>query len=67
MSKPTVVALAHKDVRGKELYYLKVVSGNLELLINVGEKTYKAVCDMEKQTELPLDMNGKTLNRGDKG
>lgn len=62
MAKPTVVALAHKDVKGKELYYLKVVSGSQELIINVGQKTYETVKAMESQTELPL--NPKDGNTG---
>lgn len=57
----TVTAIKHKDVRGKELNYLKLTNGKIELLVNVGEKTYQGVKDMEDKTEVPKEevKNGK--------
>lgn len=54
MKKVTAEAIAHKDVRGNELYYLKLTDGNTELLINVGKKNHDIVNNMNKQPELPL-------------
>jgi len=63
MSKPTVTAIEHADVRNKVLYYLKVEGGGETLLINVGQKTYSAVRAMENQMEMPL----KPQKDGNKG
>lgn len=48
MKKLNVTAVVHKDVRGKELYYLIIrqEEGNEELVVNVGEKTYETVSKM---------------------
>lgn len=43
----TIEAVAHKDIKGKELYYLVVKSDIKEVYVNVGVKTYKAVRDIE--------------------
>jgi hypothetical protein len=52
-----VEVLIYKDVRGKELQYIRVTNEKKEeVLINVGEKTYNAVKELiePKQPELPL-------------
>lgn len=36
-------ALAHKDVRGKEQFYIKFTNGKSEYVINVGKKTFEEV------------------------
>lgn len=49
-----IETVKHKDVRGKELLYLRVTNKHQEeYLVNVGEKTYKEV------TEL-VEREGKT-------
>lgn len=49
-----VQVFKHADVRGKELCYLRIKKGEHEVLINVGEKTYNRVKELEKVQELPL-------------
>ena len=39
----SVETLIYKDVRGKELMYIRIKKGFKETLINVGEKTYNQV------------------------
>lgn len=48
-----VEAIQHKDVKGKTLYYIRIKKGEQEVLINVGEKTYKGVVELDNQ-EIPL-------------
>lgn len=51
------------DVRGNKLMYLKVQYGGKDVLINIGEKTYKAIMEIAKgpiQHEIPgLEQNDK--------
>lgn len=43
----TVKAVKHADIRGKELMYLVATNGTTEVVVNVGEKTYNAVKELE--------------------
>ena len=45
----TVTAVEHIDVRGKKQYYLKVQRGQREYIINVGNKTFSTVKEMENE------------------
>lgn len=68
----TVKAIKHTDVRGKELYYLKINNDAGSFVINVGKKTYDECTAMEAmkpQTKLDLKdgkegqvQNGNTPN-----
>lgn len=49
-----VQAIKHKDVRGKELLYLKIQHEGNEVLVNIGERTYKAVVELVNQQQLKL-------------
>lgn len=66
MAKVTVKTVKHVDVRGKELLYLKITGGGETLLVNVGEKTFKAVELMERaleQPEIPIEKPPKDGNK----
>ena len=47
MQTLTVKAIKHTDVRGKELYYLKISNDAGSFVINVGKKTYDECTAME--------------------
>lgn len=51
----TAEAIVHKDVLGKELYYVKISNGEHSHLINVGKTTYDKVKELDKVQELPLE------------
>lgn len=52
----TVTAITHKDVKGKELLYLKIQNGEHNVLVNVGKKTYDSVKALDAVQELtPLE------------
>lgn len=66
MYNATVEVLNFKDVRGKELKYLKISANGKEVLINVGERTYNDVGEALKPREtstkiqvLPPEEGGK--------
>lgn len=46
-----VEALEHTDVRGHKLYYIKMTAGKNEHLINIGEKTYNKVKELNEQEQ----------------
>lgn len=55
MKTPTTIeALQHTDVRGKILKYIRLKNGEHEVLINVGDKTYQSVKELEKAQQIPL-------------
>lgn len=43
----TVESIKHHDVRGKELLYLKITKGKNELVINIGEKTFREIENLD--------------------
>lgn len=47
-----VEAIKHKDVRGKEMLYLKLTHEvtQKEVVINIGQKTFDAVSNMDTVT-----------------
>lgn len=47
-----VTPIKHKDVRGKELLYLKIETESGELLINIGDKTFKSLEEMENKQQI---------------
>lgn len=58
-------ALTHKDVKGKELYYIRLSSGGRIHIINVGKKTHDEVKKMdlpdENENQLTLPIVGNDL------
>ena len=50
-----VTVIKHKDVRGKELNYLRIKNEYGEVLINVGNKTYEEVEKLQKAKEVKND------------
>lgn len=46
----TVKAVRHVDVREKEQLYIIVEKGEKRIVINVGEKTYKAIKELTEET-----------------
>lgn len=56
-----VETIRWKDIRGKELLYLKITHNGNEVLINVGEKTLKSVENLNTTTHktIPIMKNKK--------
>jgi len=48
----TVEAIAHADVKGKILTYVRIKNGKGEVLIQVGEKNYNAVKTITEVEEI---------------
>lgn len=42
-----VEAIEHTDVRGNKLLYMKITRGKNELVINIGEKSYKSLIALD--------------------
>lgn len=55
-----VEAIAHVDVRGNTLKYVRLTStdGQKTVLINVGEKTFTAVAELLTPTKTETKTNG---------
>lgn len=60
----TVEAIQHKDVKGKTLHYILIKNQDKSVLINVGEKTYNSVKQLD--TIQPQQINAETEFNPDK-
>lgn len=49
MKQLTATAFEHANVMGKKLQYLRITNGEKEVIINVGNKTYEGVKELEKE------------------
>lgn len=61
-----VEPISHMDVRGKVLLYIKFVTDEGDLLINIGEKTYEALIRLIEAENLRLSNNNNKKKEGDK-
>lgn len=61
MTNTQVEVIKHKDVRGNELLYLRIVNGQNHVLINIGQKTFDGVNELlnPKQKEQPKKEENK--------
>lgn len=50
-----VEAIKHQDVKGKEQNYIRITKGTYVVLINVGEKTYNSVKELDNVLEMTLE------------
>lgn len=57
MNQLTVKAVMHKDVKGKVLYYLEITDGETLFHVNVGQKTYDTVYNMESQLRIEYQID----------
>lgn len=60
-------ALQHEDVKGRKLLYIKVSNGEHNVFINVGEKTFNSVKELEKVQKLPFDPDEQPNFKGTPG
>lgn len=49
MKQLTAKAFEHANVMGKKLKYVRITNGTKEVLINVGEKTYNGIINLESE------------------
>lgn len=56
-----IEAITIKDIKDKDLYYIKITKGEKKVIINVGKKTYEAVKALDEEVkdenQLPLPLN----------
>lgn len=59
-----IEAITIKDIKDKDLYYIKITEGEKKVIINVGKKTYDAVKALDEEpvneNQLPLPLNDET-------
>lgn len=64
--KTQTTVFKYKDVRGKELMYLKLEANGKELVINIGEKSFAALEDLAKPREEKTVINVAKPEKGGK-
>lgn len=64
MTTVNMEALRHKDVRGKELLYLKIEKNGTQVLMNIGEKSYNALIALKEVEEVREEIKIKEVKNG---